>query len=183
MWKNSINGKRYIGSSDNLKRRFSEYFNENYLLRNQCMAICCALLKHGYSKFSLIILEYCEISELLTKEKYYLAERKLFTPEYNIAKDPTAPMSGRKHSDKTISILSEANTGEKNPMFGKNHSDETKKTISEANKGKTHSDETKQIISDARKDKTHNDETKKNKSQMLKKGKQNPSDQENHLSK
>ena len=108
MWKNLINKKKYIGSSDNLKLRFSEYFNTNYLLKHNYMAICCALFKHDYTKFSLTILEYCEISELLTKEKYYW---KLFTPEYNIAKDPTAPMSGRKHSEKTISILSEANTG------------------------------------------------------------------------
>jgi len=34
MLTNSINGKRYIGSSENLKRRFCEYFNENYLLKS-----------------------------------------------------------------------------------------------------------------------------------------------------
>jgi len=51
-------------------------------------------------------------------------------PEYNIAKDPTAPFSGRKHSDETLSILSEVNKGEQNPMFGQNHSDETKQKIS-----------------------------------------------------
>jgi len=31
MFTNKTNEKRYIGSSDNLKRRFSEYFNDNYL--------------------------------------------------------------------------------------------------------------------------------------------------------
>jgi len=45
MWTNSINGKRYIGSSDNLNRRFREYFNVNYLLSKKSMAICCALFK------------------------------------------------------------------------------------------------------------------------------------------
>jgi len=59
MWTNRINDKQYIGSSDNLNRRFNEYFNTNYLLKNTCMYICRALLKHGYSKFSLTILEYC----------------------------------------------------------------------------------------------------------------------------
>ena len=34
MFENTINGKAYIGSSYNLKRRFLEYFNENYLLKN-----------------------------------------------------------------------------------------------------------------------------------------------------
>ena len=31
MFTNKTNKKRYIGSSDNLKRRFNEYFNQNYL--------------------------------------------------------------------------------------------------------------------------------------------------------
>jgi len=49
MFKNSINGKRYIGSSENLRNIFLQYFNTNHLLNNQCMAIYCALIKHGYS--------------------------------------------------------------------------------------------------------------------------------------
>ena len=114
--KNSINGKRYIGSSDNLKRRFNEYYNVNHLLRNQSMAICCALIKHGYSNFSLTIIEYCEVAELLIREKHYW---DLFNPDYNIAKDPTAPMSGRTHYDKTKQKISDTMTGENNPMFGK----------------------------------------------------------------
>jgi hypothetical protein len=56
MWKNSINGKRYIGSSENLKVRFLQYFNINHLLRNTYMYIYRALLKHGYSNFSLTII-------------------------------------------------------------------------------------------------------------------------------
>jgi group I intron endonuclease len=59
MFKNKINGKKYIGSSENLKIRFLEYLNIHYLLRNTCMYICNALFKHGYSNFSLTILEYC----------------------------------------------------------------------------------------------------------------------------
>jgi len=31
MWKNFKNGKRYIGSSNNLKIRFSQYYNANHL--------------------------------------------------------------------------------------------------------------------------------------------------------
>jgi predicted GIY-YIG superfamily endonuclease len=39
MWTNLINGKRYIGSTDNLKRRFLQYFNTNHLLTNTYMYI------------------------------------------------------------------------------------------------------------------------------------------------
>jgi len=59
MFKNLNNGKQYIGSSQNLRARFLNYFNINHLLRSKSMAICCALLKHGYSNFSLTIIEYC----------------------------------------------------------------------------------------------------------------------------
>ncbi len=88
------------------------------------MAICRALLKHGYSNFSLTILEYCEVYELLTKEKYYL---KLLKPEYNIAKKPGAPMSGRNHSEASRAKISASMTG-----FGKGiqKSDEHKAKIS-----------------------------------------------------
>lgn len=133
MWKNSINGKRYIGSSENLNRRFKEYFNINYLLKNNSMYICNSLIKHGYSNFSLIILEYCSPSKCLIREKHYW---DLFNPEYNLAKDPTAPFSGRKHSDKTKTKMSDALTGENHPNYGKTHSDETKTIMSEAKKGK-----------------------------------------------
>jgi group I intron endonuclease len=96
MFKNKINGKKYIGSSENLKIRFLEYLNIHYLLRNTCMYICNALFKHGYSNFSLTILEYCEPEKCLEREGYY---QKKIKPEYNICKEPGAPMSGRKHYD------------------------------------------------------------------------------------
>ena len=54
--------------------------------------------------FSLTILEYCSPDKCLEREGYYW---KLEKPEYNIAQDPSAPMSGRKHSDKSKQIMSD----------------------------------------------------------------------------
>ena len=34
MWKNNINNKKYIGSSQNLRKRFISYFNTNHLLKD-----------------------------------------------------------------------------------------------------------------------------------------------------
>jgi group I intron endonuclease len=69
-------------------------------MRNKSLYICSALLKYGYSKFSLEILEYCEPEKCLEREKYYF---DLFKEKnkYNIALDPTALFSGRKHSDES----------------------------------------------------------------------------------
>ena len=57
-----------------------------------------ALLKYGYSRFKLEILEYCEPSKCIEREQYYL---DLFEPEYNILK--TAGSSfGFKHTEETL---------------------------------------------------------------------------------
>jgi len=70
------------------------------------MYICRALKKHGYSNFSLIILEYCEPAKCIEREKYYI---DLLGSEYNIFKNPTLPpMSGRNHSEETKTIMSDA---------------------------------------------------------------------------
>lgn len=50
--RNLTNQKMYIGSSSELRRRFKEYFNINHLLRNKNLPICAALIKYGYSQFS-----------------------------------------------------------------------------------------------------------------------------------
>jgi group I intron endonuclease len=119
------------------------------------MYICRALLKHGYSNFSLEILEYCEPSKRLEREGFY---QKKIKPEYNISKDPTAPMSGRKHSEESKKIMSDVQKKIDNPgrfKTGHKHSDETKQKISDAKQGQTLSDETKQILSDIAKKISH----------------------------
>jgi len=157
LFTNLVNGKRYIGSSQNLRKRFLTYLNTKYLLRTTSMNICKAFLKYGYSNFSLTILEYCEPEKCLEREKHYWG---LLNPEYNIAKEPDAPFSGRSHSDESKTKISDALAGKKNPMFGKNHSENTKTIMSEAKTGennpmygKNHSGESRQIMSDAKKGK------------------------------
>src|SRR5437588_4644330 len=108
MWTNKTNGKRYVGSSETLKIRFSQYFNVYHLHRSNSMYICRALLKHDYYNFSLEILEYCEPEKCLIREKHYL---DIFKPKYNISLNPSAPFSGRTHSDKTKTIMSDAKKG------------------------------------------------------------------------
>jgi Fic family protein len=49
------------------------------------MPIDLALLKYGYSNFSLTILEFYNINSLVDTEKYYF---EVFSPEYNILKEP-----------------------------------------------------------------------------------------------
>jgi len=140
MWKNLTNDKCYIGSAVNLSKRlpcyYSTAFMENYLKYSKS-SIYSALLKHGYSNFSLTILEYCEPEQCLEREDYYLCS---LPHEYNIL-EKAGYSIGRKHSDKTKIIMSEAKKG-------KTHTNETKKIISDVHKGKTLSPETRKKISD-----------------------------------
>lgn len=82
-WVNEINGKSYIGSSISLSKTFSIYYSLSSLKRetNGSIIIYRALLKYGYSNFSIEILEYCEPSLLIQREHYYI---DLLKPEYNI---------------------------------------------------------------------------------------------------
>lgn len=100
MWTNKLNNKKYIGSSVNLKRRLLEYYNVNRLLNEKSMSINKALLKYGYSNFTIKILEFCDTNSLTTKEKYYF---DMFSPEYNILNTPASPSrgSGWFHSEAT----------------------------------------------------------------------------------
>lgn len=47
------------------------------------MLIHKAILLHGYESFSLHILEYCKVEDLIQREQYYL---DILQPEYNICK-------------------------------------------------------------------------------------------------
>ena len=81
MWVNTVNNKKYVGSFSNLQRRFSAYYSVAYLTKYNTITIHRALLKYGYSAFSLHILEYCSKEDLITREQYYI---DLYKPDYNI---------------------------------------------------------------------------------------------------
>ena len=81
-WTHIYNLKSYLGSSSNLKKRFSNYYNYNYISDpKKNMLINKALLNNGYSVFRLEILEYCDKELLIDREQFYL---DLLKPEYNI---------------------------------------------------------------------------------------------------
>jgi group I intron endonuclease len=115
---NIINSKSYVGSSVDLSRRFRIYYSLNSLerkLNKGSSAIYSALLKYGYSNFSLNILEYCEPNVLITREQYYI---DLLKPEYNILKIAGNKL-GFKHSEATKTKMSINHSSINHPFFGK----------------------------------------------------------------
>jgi len=134
MWTNLINKKQYIGSSVDLSNRLYKYYSttcmENLIKRSNSH-IYRALLKNGYSNFSLTILEYCDKEQCIEREYYYLS---CLPHEYNIL-EKAGSWLGHKHSDDAKTKISDAKKGKKNSMFGQNHKEETKTIMSEAKKG------------------------------------------------
>lgn len=81
-WVNKINGKSHINSSISLAYRLSLYYSLYSLKKVEgSIIIQRALLKYGYSNFSVDILEYCELNVLIEREQYYI---NFLKPEYNI---------------------------------------------------------------------------------------------------
>lgn len=67
-------------------------------MRRNRSRISSALLKYGYSNFSLDVIEYCESDKLISREQYYI---DLLKPEYNILKIAGSRL-GSKHSPETL---------------------------------------------------------------------------------
>lgn len=147
MLTNKLTKEIYVGQSINLSNRFKNYLTLSYLKSKNSFRISKALIKYGYSNFSLTILEYCNKSDLQAREQYYFDK---LNPQYNILK-----MAGNylksKQTEKTKKNFSQTLKGvslgensalietqqtketeklmtlkkvkEKNPLFEKTHSE------------------------------------------------------------
>jgi len=150
LWTHNETGRVYVGSAIDLSKRLEFYYSplalkrlKNYISR--------ALISHGYSAFSLTILEYIDIIGLskedtrkliLEREQNYInlifSEAEPNT--YNILKVAGSNL-GFTHSDETKALIGLAQSkfdraGEKNPFYGKIHSPENLVKFSEAKSGK-----------------------------------------------
>lgn len=147
---NKIDGKCYIGSSNNVKKRLYEH--KRVLLKNKHHSILLqrAVNKHGIENFDFQLIEECDENMLIESEQKYFDE---FKPEYNIAKT-AGSQRGFHHSEETKEKLREAR---KNQVM-RPCSEETKKKIGEANKDRIFSEDHRDKLSDAHKGKKLSDE-------------------------
>lgn len=128
---NTVNGKFYIGSSINLGQRLTIYLSKKAMLgkiRTRTSIIYSALLKHGFSNFTLEILEFCDKKILIEREQYYI---DLLKPKYNIMKAANSRL-GSKHSLETRILIGLKQKGILHNNYGKTLSPETRKRISES---------------------------------------------------
>ena len=144
-----------------MSKRFTKYFNLSYIstVKND-LTISRALIKYGYSNFSLEILEYCDVSKLIEREQYYF---DLLKPYYNIAKVAGSTIGiprteefkeylsdlrkGKIHTEETKLLMSLSHSGSDNYMFGKTHTDQAKELMRIAKLGRVLDIKTKNAIS------------------------------------
>lgn len=150
---NKINGKFYIGLSNNIKRRWSEHKTPKNI--NRATNIAKAFRKYGIENFEFEVIEICEADKLAEREMYHIEKLK---PEYNMNEGGVGNL-GHKISDELKLHLKncgkkqwESMTEEdkrrqisnnlKGPRIGHSVSDETREKLRLHNLGKKQSEET-----------------------------------------
>lgn len=130
-WTNKINGKEYLGSTTNAKRRISTYYDLKSL-EDGNMPIYKAILKYGHENFIFDIIEYCQPYEVIQREQYYLDN---FDFSYNVLAKADSIL-GYKHTEETKAKMK----GRKN-LLGYKHTPETIERLREIQMAKPHSEQ------------------------------------------
>lgn len=177
---NTINGKVYVGQAQDIYLRTKQHIlnEKNYLLKK-------AFEKYGMDKFTIDVLEQCEIEMLNKREQYWMDYYEVVDKNkgYNIC--PVAGSTrGLKKSQEEKEKMSERASrriGELNPFYGQHHSDDTKEQIRQKKIGQVISDETKRKISQKHTGKKFSEERKMAISKALK-GKEKTKEHGKHIS-
>lgn len=151
---NKVNGKRYIGRSNNISRRFAEHKCKSSIKKNNPLAN--DLKIYTVNSFDFSIIEIVESETMLDdREIYWIAKLK---PEYNKCIGGKGA-KGYSHSQETKEMLktlgklqwelksdkekqNQISNISKGRPFGYEHTEETKEKLRIANLGKVQSKET-----------------------------------------
>lgn len=179
---NTINNKRYIGKSVNIKGRF--WHHKNNLTKEEINRkavnrhLFNSVKRHGIDNFLFEILE-CFIDF----DENYSKERELYWMDffntcdrnfgYNLRRDSSTKMIVH---EETRRIISENNMGSKNPNYGNYWSDEQRARMSQVQKARDHTSfytpELRAKLSKASKLIMSNPETRKKLSESVRKAKE-----------
>lgn len=183
--------KIYIGQSKDLKRRKSEYKNNDVKLKAQ-RRLYNSLQKYGIEHHQFDIIEYCSEEELNCSERFWQDEFDVIGKDGLNCILQDCGVERRVFSEDTRQKMSERTSGKNNPMFGvirpkewgENHSvflkdmfsnpdyvnplkgrkmpDRQRKILMDVNLGRKSSDDTKKKMSDSGKGKVMDEEWRKN---------------------
>lgn len=124
--RNVVNGKRYLGSTGKLNKRWSQHklsLNRgdhfNPYLQN-------AWNKYGGNCFVYEIVERCSKTLLVDQEEHWIRKLHSFKDEhgYNMCRTPRASRLGCKATPETVAKMSASLSGKNHPNWGKKMSDD-----------------------------------------------------------
>jgi group I intron endonuclease len=121
---NLVNGKLYIGQTDDPKRRWNEHLYVSSAgkekAKNKFLAINAAIVKYGADNFKMDIIDLTDLEEKIDQlEVNWIAQLKESGYELYNADIGGKVLRGKNHH-----------------MYGKRHTDATKKLIGEKSKGR-----------------------------------------------
>jgi len=146
---NKKNGKCYIGSSNDIRKRWNSHRCDLEANRHQSEHLQRSWNKHGSDNFDFLVVEEIAPQKpqeaLWEREQHYLDLLQPFGKSgYNSVREAGGGTKGYKHTEATKIKMSKAHKG-------RAFSEETRQKMSEAKKGKKLSEETKRKMSEAHK--------------------------------
>lgn len=121
---NLINGKIYVGLSNDIEVRFLNHKRELKNLEHYNTYLQSSINKYGLDNFEFDILEYCEEQFLCSQENYWCNMLNTHNDKYGYNLRPTHPDCRCKHSEEHKQYLSKIFSGKGNPFYGKKMSKE-----------------------------------------------------------
>ena len=96
---NKLNNKYYIGSSNNIKKRWKDHFDSLNNNQHYNIYLQRAWNKYKNENFTFVIFKKIKNLHLLKFEEQKILNSLNKDESYNISKFSTSPMRGRKHTD------------------------------------------------------------------------------------
>ena len=154
----TANGKFYVGSTDNFRRRWSVHLRELRGQYHHSIYLQRSFNKYGETSLTFEVLEFVMPFALIDREDYWLKKLHPFGDSgFNTSKQANAPMGGRKHTPEAKAKIAESSKGRKHllgrkqsqdvidkrvaKLIGRTCSQETSEKIRKANKGRKMSPE------------------------------------------
>ena len=151
----TLSGFMYIGSSENIKRRFGQHISCLKKGVNHNSPLQAYYNEFGKDSLTFEVLEYVEdVSQLLDREQFWIDSFD-FDLLFNRCPNSKSAL-GAKRSKEARENMSASHRGKQ----GRPHTEETKRKLSIKHKGKTHSIETNEKLRNINLGKTHSEEYK-----------------------
>jgi group I intron endonuclease len=124
---NTVNGKRYVGSAVQIRRRWKYHRTQLQTGKHHCRHLQAAWRKYGGEAFTVAVIEFVDRERLIEREQHWI---DTLAPEYNTVRVAGSTL-GFRFTPEQRAQLSEIQRNRLRPR-GWKHSDETRAKIRRA---------------------------------------------------